>query len=259
MDGFKNNTKMKCFKEGGSVKYESRKEHKEEMSSDMAQDKKLIKKAFKQHDKAEHDKAPTEIKLKKGGRAKKECGTVKKYKVGGTVENTYGTPMTKKDIKNVDSAKMQKPKMLCGGGSMGKYAAGGEVTNPQALIDKIARQENADDASLLPRTARRIGRGMKRGMQGLSDMVGGTSIPPTNPGINAGAGAPASGAQDAAMSGGMKKGGKIKKCAEGGSLKETNPEENPGLAKLPTNVRNKMGYMKSGGKAKKMQTGGTCS
>jgi hypothetical protein len=45
-----------------------------------------------------------------------------------------------------------------------------------------------------------------------------------------------------------KKGGQVKKCAEGGSLKETNAEENPGLAKLPTNVRNKMGYAKKGGK-----------
>lgn len=96
---------------------------------------------------------------------------------------------------------------------MGKYAKGGEVTNPQELVDKIARQENADDASLLPRTARRIGRGIKGGIQSLSDMVGGTSMPPTKPGINAGAGDMGAGAQDAAIPGGMKKGGKAKgKC-----------------------------------------------
>jgi hypothetical protein len=47
---------------------------------------------------------------------------------------------------------------------------------------------------------------------------------------------------------GYKKGGKIKNCAEGGSLKSVDAEENPGLAKLPTNVRNKMGYAKKGGK-----------
>jgi hypothetical protein len=35
---------------------------------------------------------------------------------------------------------------------------------------------------------------------------------------------------------------------EGGSLKEVDVSENPGLAKLPTNVRNKMGYAKKGGK-----------
>ena len=37
------------------------------------------------------------------------------------------------------------------------------------------------------------------------------------------------------------------KKAEGGSLKSVDKEQNPGLAKLPTEVRNKMGYMKNGG------------
>jgi hypothetical protein len=37
------------------------------------------------------------------------------------------------------------------------------------------------------------------------------------------------------------------KKAEGGSLKAVDRDENPGLAKLPTEVRNKMGYMKNGG------------
>jgi hypothetical protein len=37
---------------------------------------------------------------------------------------------------------------------------------------------------------------------------------------------------------------------EGGdTMKPVNKEENPGLAKLPTDVRNKMGYMKNGGAA----------
>lgn len=54
----------------------------------------------------------------------------------------------------------------------------------------------------------------------------------------------------------FKKGGAAKKYAEGGSLKEVDAEENPGLAKLPTNVRNKMGYAKKGGLAKKYANGG---
>lgn len=41
------------------------------------------------------------------------------------------------------------------------------------------------------------------------------------------------------------------KKAEGGSLKAVDKEQNPGLAKLPTEVRNKMGYMKKGGTSKK--------
>ena len=41
----------------------------------------------------------------------------------------------------------------------------------------------------------------------------------------------------------MKKGGK--------ALKPVDKEKNPGLAKLPTQVRNKLGYIKDGGKVKK--------
>ena len=40
--------------------------------------------------------------------------------------------------------------------------------------------------------------------------------------------------------GSMAKGGKV--------LKPVNKSKNPGLAKLPTQVRNKMGYMKKGGR-----------
>ena len=48
---------------------------------------------------------------------------------------------------------------------------------------------------------------------------------------------------------GYMKGGRIKKKM-GGSLKPVDKNKNPGLAKLPTKVRNKMGYMKKGGKVK---------
>jgi hypothetical protein len=40
---------------------------------------------------------------------------------------------------------------------------------------------------------------------------------------------------------------KGKKFREGGIMKPVDTNENPGLAKLPTEVRNKMGYMKKGG------------
>ena len=43
---------------------------------------------------------------------------------------------------------------------------------------------------------------------------------------------------------------KGRKFRQGGALKETDAETNPGLAKLPTEVRNKMGYMKKGGDLK---------
>jgi len=57
----------------------------------------------------------------------------------------------------------------------------------------------------------------------------------------------------------MKKGGVVKKKA-GGAMKPV-PEGNKGLAKLPTPVRNKMGYAKKGGSMKKaygMKHGGSC-
>jgi hypothetical protein len=161
MDGFKSLPKMQCFREGGSVKskpvakcYGGK--MKEGGKADLAQDKKVIKKAFAMHDKQEHKGEKTDLStLKKGGRAKKAVGTVKKFKCGGGV---FGAKKTKEDIKNMDAAKTCKPKKLSNGGS---------------------------------------------------------------------------------------------------ALKETDAEENPGLAKLPTNVRNKMGYAKKGGKvAKKMAVGG---
>jgi hypothetical protein len=45
----------------------------------------------------------------------------------------------------------------------------------------------------------------------------------------------------------FKRGGRVKKMG-GGSLKAVNPKTQKGLSKLPTEVRNKMGYMKKGGK-----------
>jgi hypothetical protein len=51
---------------------------------------------------------------------------------------------------------------------------------------------------------------------------------------------------------------KGKKFGSGGSLKAVDSSDNPGLSKLPTEVRNKMGYMKKGGMAmkKSMKEGG---
>jgi hypothetical protein len=44
---------------------------------------------------------------------------------------------------------------------------------------------------------------------------------------------------------------KASKMAVGGMAKKSVPAGNPGLAKLPTQVRNKMGYMSYGGMARK--------
>jgi hypothetical protein len=57
-------------------------------------------------------------------------------------------------------------------------------------------------------------------------------------------------AKQAATAIAMKEAGKKPKGMKKGKLVEVDEEENPGLAKLPTEVRNKMGYMKKGGQAK---------
>lgn len=70
------------------AKYTPRIDHSKkdlEMShDDIAEDKKLIKKAIRMHDEQEHGGEKTDLsKLKKGGRAKKKVGTVRQYKSGG--------------------------------------------------------------------------------------------------------------------------------------------------------------------------------
>lgn len=128
MKDFKSTKKALCFREGGQVSYKSRKPMIEEADADMKQDKLLVKKGVKQHEAALHKGEPkTALTLKKGGRAKKDCGTVKKYKTGGTVENQYAAKKTEKDIKDIANTKRQKPQMLCGGKSVRKMAEGGGV------------------------------------------------------------------------------------------------------------------------------------
>jgi hypothetical protein len=124
MEGFKTNPKMQCFKEGGQVKYETRKEHKEEIAADINQDKKIVKKAFKMHDTQSHEGEKTNLsKLKKGGRAKKESGTVKKY---DKASGQYGAKKTAADNKNIAQAKQFKVKKLADGGMSGMGAVSDE-------------------------------------------------------------------------------------------------------------------------------------
>ena len=145
MDDFKQSAKMQCFREGGSVKYKSRHSEKSEMSEDVSKDKKIVKKAFAMHDKQEHPGEKTDLsKLRKGGRAKKECGTVKKYKAGGNVENAYGTPKTKKDIKDIANAKNQKPKKMQFGGMSAPMAAAPSAPMGQGQMTDLEKRRMAE-------------------------------------------------------------------------------------------------------------------
>jgi len=140
MDGFKSLPKMQCFKEGKQVKSMcgggSYKKGGKAEKSDMEQDKKLIKKAFKQHDEAEHDKEPTEIKLKKGGRSKKDCGTVRKYKEGGAI-GVYGAKKKSGDLDSIEKAKDIKP---------GKADAPSKASEKPALRGSDVEKEKSKPA-----------------------------------------------------------------------------------------------------------------
>lgn len=137
MEDFKKIIKMKT---GGSVSkaieaYEKR-ERKTEVSDDIAQDKTLVKKGVKQHESNLHKGEPkTELTFKKGGRAKKSTGTVKKYKCGGGV---YGAKKTKEDIKNIDAAKECKPKKMADGGLLSGLGALGGAAAPSAPVGQGA-------------------------------------------------------------------------------------------------------------------------
>ena len=148
MEGFTKLPKMQHFKEGGTVKTKNMcyggkmKKGGEVESADIAEDKKLIKKAFKQHDKAEHDKEPTEIKLRKGGRAKKTVGTVNKYKAGGTVNNVYEAKKSSGDLDNIQKTKDIKP---------GKAAAPSKAaTKPNFKGSDVAKEKNKPSGDAMP-------------------------------------------------------------------------------------------------------------
>ena len=186
MEGFTKLPKMQCFKEGGTVKTKNMcyggkmKKGGEVESADIAEDKKLIKKAFKQHDKAEHDKEPTEIKLRKGGRAKKTVGTVNKYKAGGTVNNVYEAKKSSGDLDNIQKTKDIKP---------GKAAAPSKAaTKPNFKGSDVAKEKNKPSGDAMP-----LIRSKQSGKKAAAP---------------SGAGGP-----DA-----YKKGGKIKKMADGGIM-----------------------------------------
>jgi hypothetical protein len=68
--------KLALFKKGGEM---AKSDMKEDMKADIKQDKAIVKKAFKMHDKQEHkgSKGTDLSKLKKGGIAASKMGSVK--------------------------------------------------------------------------------------------------------------------------------------------------------------------------------------
>ena len=226
MDGFKTLPKMKS---GGSTtkaaeKYcgggmTKKKAGGEVEKKDMAQDKAMIKKAFKQHDKAEHDKEDaSEIKLRKGGRAKKETGTVKKFKKdGGAV---YGEKKTAADLKDIEQAKNFKPKKLKEGGSSDVVKEKKKPSGDAVAMVKVKPTGNKKAEAESKGTKRPALRGSdveKEKSKPAGDKVGMAKVKPTG---DKKAAAPSKGEKRPAM-----KGSDVKKFAGGG---DTGTDQNVG-------------------------------
>jgi len=223
MEGFKKLAKIQHFKEGGSVQREvnfSKRDRKNVEPGDTAQDKKLVKKAFAQHDKAKHGGSePTEIKLKKGGRAKKDCGTVTKYKTGGAVENAYAAKKTGKDIKDIANTKRQKPAMLCDGKSVKKMAGGRSTGSLEqaALLNALPGKVNDIERARMAARGKNAMKYLGPAQQSEFANQGGMSITPTPTPTPSGSGMPITDGSVNAQNMPMKKGGKVKKMNTGGT------------------------------------------
>lgn len=238
MEGFKSLPKMQCFKEGGSVKSKPKEmcyggkmkngghAESKEMKKDVAQDKKMIKKAIAMHDKQEHPGEKTNLsKLKKGGRMKKEVGTVKKYKAGGAIEMKKDAG-DKDDIKKVKQAKPKKaaapsagskdvmntPKYFKKGGKVKKYNNGQAVKDPQKMVDEIALEENTQDREMILKPARAAGKMITKGLSAVKSALKGQ-------------GAVSDAERESLSNIAKKKGGKVKKFADGGSTGPLTEEE----------------------------------
>lgn len=157
MDGFKSNPKMKsdiaCYKEGGSV-YKSR-THKED-PSEAKEDKAMVKKGIRQHESAKHKgEEKTEIKLKNGGRSKKECGTSRKYKAGGGVCNPMkdGGAIDMKKGKDDKKTIAQTKKTKAGKADAPSAASGKKKESPKTTNKAAGKTMTASMVGTLPMAA----------------------------------------------------------------------------------------------------------
>jgi hypothetical protein len=91
----------------------SKKDYESE-AADMAQDKKVVKKAFKMHDDQKHEAPMTDLtKLKKGGRAKSKKPSVREYKAGGLMKAKEITKKPKAGIPTMAGPDKFKSGGMC--------------------------------------------------------------------------------------------------------------------------------------------------
>jgi len=184
---------------------------------DTAQDKAMIKKAFKQHDAQEHMGGKgTKLKLKKGGMM--NCAT------GGAIpsESTRGTPAT----TTVNTAKPDNAPAKTGGvrngnaggfkkGGMMKCATGGSISSEKTSGSYAETQMHTSKPDNSPAKTGEVKKGNAGGFKKGGMMGGGMS------GYATGGVAKANG-------GGYRTGGAAKKFAEGGRVQnDGGPEQMP--------------------------------
>ena len=273
MEGFKKLPKMQSFKTGGVVnkycgggpmKKGGAVEH-----DDIAEDKKIVKKAIAMHDKQEHKGEKTDLsKLSKGGRSKKAVGTVKKFskteapsgdlspikkvtaapKAAAAPSAPVEAPVEEMSMPFKKGGKAKKLKKYADGGkaysdddfdigrgaldTIGKVPGiGGFLKNQatdmrnkvlgtpaqnriaQERMDKIAAQKAADATKKAALLTRRPGAqsakdaAMAAGMAGGAGAAAAPSAPTNQP-----TGLPPAAPAGGTVPGGMKRGGKTKKC-----------------------------------------------
>ena len=171
----------------------------------------------------------------KCGGSMKKGGTVKKVKKMAQGGQMYGIPQT-------GTTNYSAPTMAMGG-MMKKYKTGG-IEDPQPSKSKSALKSPTQQLAQMSRSDYRdIKKGAKREAK-LNRITSGKQGDRVDNLIRTGAGVVESAARISRAAADMKKGKK------GGSLKPV-PSNKVGLSKLPTAVRNKMGFQKKGGPIKK--------
>ena len=186
---------------------------KEGGKSDVAQDKAMIKKAFKQHDAQEHKGGKgTDLKLKKGG----------KYASGGAIpsESISGTPATTiVDTAKPDNAPATGKGVRLGNaggfkkGGMMKCATGGSISSVKSSGSYAETEMHTAKPDNSPAKTGEVKKGNAGGYKEGGMMGGGMS-------------GYATGGVMKANSGGYRKGGAAKKFAEGGRVQnDGGPEQ----------------------------------
>ena len=188
MEGFTKMVKMQHFKEGGKVNVMNKGgttkvmcaggKYKEGGLADAKQDektaKKVVKSAFGMHDSQLHDGEKTDLsKLRKGGRAKKEGGNVRKYKAGGAIEmkKDAGDLDKIKKIKDTEPKKASAPSEAVKRPSARASDVEKEKSKPAGEKDKIKKVPPTGDKKADAESKAKAKSG-KKGIDAIDDIDG---------------------------------------------------------------------------------------